>query len=67
MRKFIMGMMFAFLLVYVVSPVDCLPGPIDDIFAILLFMAANRDKIRQIHHKDNERIEVIDVDGKEIY
>nr|WP_297707772.1 hypothetical protein [uncultured Butyrivibrio sp.] len=64
-NRFLQGMLFALLLVYVVSPVDFVPGPVDDILAIVLFYAANKSKFR-IGKRDNDRIEVIDVDGKEI-
>lgn len=66
-NKFIQGMLFALLLVYVVSPVDFLPGPVDDILAILLYLAANKEKLGIGTGKtDNNQIEVIDVDGQEI-
>ena len=66
MNKFLQGMLFALLLVYVVSPVDFAPGPIDDILAIVLYAAANRNKLLPRKSTDNDRIEVIDVDGREI-
>ncbi len=56
--------MFAVLAIYVISPVDCLPGPIDDILAILLYLAANKKDIKL--WKKEDHIDVIDVDGKEI-
>lgn len=66
-NKFIQGMLFALLLVYVVSPVDFLPGPVDDILAILLYLAANKEKLGiGTGKRDNNQIEVIDVDGQEI-
>ncbi len=52
------------LVIYVVSPADLLPGPVDDVIAILLYLAANRNDFR-INKKDDD-IEVIDVDGREI-
>ncbi len=66
MNRFMQGMLFALLLVYVVSPVDFVPGPVDDILAIVLYAAANRNKFLPRKSTDNDRIEVIDVDGKEI-
>ncbi len=66
MNRFLQGMLFALLLVYVVSPVDFVPGPVDDILAIILFYAANRSKFQIKKKEDNERIEIIDVDGKEV-
>ena len=66
MNKFLQGMLFALLLVYVVSPVDFAPGPVDDILAIVLYAAANRNKFLPRKSTDNDRIEVIDVDGREI-
>jgi hypothetical protein len=66
MNKFLQGMLFALLLVYVVSPVDFVPGPVDDILAIILYAAANRNKFLPKKDYSNEQIEVIDVDGKEI-
>ena len=66
MNRFLQGMLFALLLVYVVSPVDFIPGPVDDLLAIGLYLAANKDKFRLNKKDDNERIDIIDVDGKEI-
>ncbi|WP_026662330.1 MULTISPECIES: hypothetical protein [Butyrivibrio] len=66
MNRFMQGMLFALLLVYVVSPVDFVPGPVDDILAIVLYAAANRNKFLPRKSTDNDRIEVIDVDGREI-
>ncbi len=31
------------LLVYVISPIDLAPGPVDDAILILVYMAANRN------------------------
>ena len=63
-KSFIKGMLFALLVVYVISPVDLLPGPIDDVLGILLYLAANRKQFG-IEKKDAD-IEVIDTDGTEI-
>jgi uncharacterized membrane protein YkvA (DUF1232 family) len=57
--------LFTLLIVYVVSPVDFVPGPVDDILAIFLLLAANKSKLA-IGRRDEERIEVVDVDGSEI-
>ncbi len=63
-NNFIKGMVVAFLIIYVVSPVDFLPGPVDDILAVLLYFAANKRK-HWIERKDPD-IEVIDTDGRVI-
>ena len=63
-NKIIKWLVFAILVVYVVSPADLLPGPVDDVIAILLYLAANKRDLRI--GKKNDDVEVIDVDGKEI-
>ncbi len=63
-NKFMKWLVLAILVVYVVSPADLLPGPVDDAIAILVYLAANKRDLR-IGKKDAD-IEVIDVDGKEI-
>ncbi len=65
MNRFWKGFLFALLIVYVVSPVDFVPGPVDDILAVLLYLAANKNKLA-LDKRDDERIEVIDADGTEI-
>ncbi|MDC7292077.1 MULTISPECIES: hypothetical protein [unclassified Butyrivibrio] len=65
MNKFMKWILFTLLIVYVVSPVDFVPGPVDDILAIFLLLAANKSKLA-IGRRDEERIEVVDVDGSEI-
>lgn len=42
------GLMLAFMIIYVISPVDAMPGPIDDIIVMLIGIAArnNLDKVR---------------------
>jgi hypothetical protein len=62
MNRFMKGFLFALLIVYVVSPVDFVPGPVDDILTIVLYLAANKSKLA-IGKRDDERIEVIDADG----
>ena len=44
---------------------DFVPGPVDDILAVLLYLAANKNKLA-LDKRDDERIEVIDADGTEI-
>ncbi len=63
-NKFLKWLVLAILVIYVVSPADFLPGPVDDVIAIFLYLAANKRDL-MISKKDND-IEVIDVDGKEI-
>ena len=63
-NKIIKWLVLAILVVYVVSPADLLPGPVDDVIAILLYLAANKRDLRI--SKKNDDVEVIDVDGKEI-
>ncbi len=63
-NKIMKWLVLAILAVYVVSPADLLPGPVDDVIAILLYLAANKRDLRI--GKKNDDIEVIDVDGKEI-
>ena len=67
MSNFWKGFLVALLIVYVISPMDLLPGPVDDILAIVFALAAtkNRHAIEK-RDNDNERIEVIDVDGTEL-
>ena len=65
MNRFWKGFLFALLIVYVVSPMDFVPGPVDDILAIVLYLAANKSKLA-IDKRDDERIEVIDIDGTEL-
>ena len=69
-KSFIKGMLFALLIVYVVSPADFLPGPIDDALAILIYLAANRKQLGlggiEDKQEDAEEIEVLDTDGKRI-
>ena len=56
--------LLAILVVYVVSPADLLPGPVDDVIAIILYLAANKRDLRI--SKKNDDVEVIAVDGREI-
>ena len=63
-NKIIKWLVLAILVVYVVSPADLLPGPVDDVIAILLYLAANKRDLRI--GKKNDDVEVIDVDGREI-
>ena len=63
-NKILNGLVLAILVIYVVSPADFLPGPVDDVIAILLYLAANKKDLRI--GKKNDDVEVLDVDGKEI-
>ena len=63
-NKIMKWLVLAILVVYVVSPADLLPGPVDDVIAILLYLAANKRDLRI--GKKNDDVEVIDVDGREI-
>ena len=62
-RKIIKWLILAILVLYVVSPADLLPGPVDDLIAILLYLAGNK---RDLIGKKNDDANVIDVDGKDI-
>jgi hypothetical protein len=65
-NKLVKGLLFALLAIYVVSPADLAPGPIDDILAILIYFAANRQNLGiGIARKDTD-VEVIDSKGEEI-
>ncbi len=61
MNSFVKGILFALLIVYVVSPVDFVPGPVDDVLAIILYFAANKSKLA-LGKTNDENIDVIDVD-----
>ena len=63
-NKMLKWLVLAILVIYVVSPADLLPGPVDDVIAILLYLAAN--KRNQRISKKNDEATVIDVDGREI-
>ena len=65
MNGFWKGFIVALLIVYVISPVDFIPGPVDDIVLLILsYVASSRKKLVEKH--DDDRIEVIDTDGREI-
>ncbi|MCR5671033.1 MAG: hypothetical protein K6G10_08510 [Butyrivibrio sp.] len=67
MHTYIRWIIFTLIVVYIVSPVDFMSGPIDDIALVFLLLATrNRVPIETKKKRDNEYIEVIDVDGKEI-
>lgn len=36
------GMLFILMLLYVISPVDICPGPIDDLIVIMIYLASNK-------------------------
>ena len=42
MNGFVKGILFVVVLIYIVSPIDFLPGPIDDIIVLLLGIAAQK-------------------------
>ena len=42
MNGFVKGILFVVVLIYIVSPIDLLPGPIDDIIVLLLGIAAQK-------------------------
>ncbi len=63
-NKILNWLILAILAIYVVSPADLLPGPVDDVIAVLLYLAANKRDFR-IGKKDSD-VEVLDADGKEI-
>ena len=65
MSNFVKGVLFTLLVVYVISPMDFAPGPIDDVLAIILFLAANRNKLK-IGRDDNGHIDMIDMDRTEV-
>lgn len=65
MNRFMKGILFALLIAYVVSPVDFIPGPVDDILAIILYYAANRSRFA-LEKAGGEHIDVIDTDGSEL-
>ena len=44
MNNVVKGLIIAVVLVYVVSPVDICPGPVDDILAIIMAMGATKNK-----------------------
>jgi uncharacterized membrane protein YkvA (DUF1232 family) len=39
---FVKGMIVILVIIYIVSPVDALPGPIDDVIVALLGIAASK-------------------------
>ena len=45
MSKTMKGMLLVLILMYVLSPVDFVPGPVDDLIAIVIGLAA-RKRIR---------------------
>lgn len=42
MSGFAKGILFIVVLLYIVSPVDLCPGPIDDVIVLLLSLAASK-------------------------
>jgi len=45
MEKIIKAMIILFMVIYIVSPIDVCPGPIDDILVLIISMAATRNKM----------------------
>ena len=43
-NNFLKGILFALLVVYVISPLDLAPGPVDDLLLILLSAATSAKK-----------------------
>ncbi|MCR5557756.1 MAG: hypothetical protein K6F75_09395 [Butyrivibrio sp.] len=62
-NRILTWLVLAILVIYVVSPADFLPGPVDDIIAIALYLMTNRKNLR-ISKKDDE-VDVIDVDDQD--
>lgn len=48
MSGFMKGVIFILTILYIVSPIDACPGPIDDVLVLVLSMAA-RKKIDAAH------------------
>ncbi|WP_026518583.1 hypothetical protein [Butyrivibrio sp. MC2021] len=63
-NNFFKVLLFILLAVYVISPADLCPGPIDDLLAIAFYFLANRSNFSLENKKSN--VEVIDADGNEI-
>ena len=42
MNDFMKGMMVVLVILYVISPIDFMPGPIDDLIVVLLAVAAGK-------------------------
>ena len=45
MEKTIKAMIIIFMVIYVISPLDACPGPIDDILVMVISMAASKSKM----------------------
>ena len=63
-KNFIKGVLFTLLVVYVISPADLAPGPIDDVIAMLIYYAAQKKNFG-LPQKDADS-EVIDTKGNDI-
>ena len=44
MNGVLKGMLMVLAILYILSPVDLVPGPIDDILLIIMMMASNKGK-----------------------
>ena len=42
MNEFAKGMLFVLMILYIVSPLDMCPGPIDDLIVLLIGIAAQK-------------------------
>ena len=56
-NNFLKGILFALLVVYVISPLDLAPGPVDDLLLILLSAAANTKKNDGTHSLPQDTVE----------
>ena len=56
-NNFLKGILFALLVVYVISPLDLAPGPVDDLLLILLSAAANGKKDNNIPTLPQDTVE----------
>ena len=63
-NKFLKGLLAILLAVYVISPADLCPGPIDDVLAIRIYFMANKNA--NFLERKKTDVEVIDADGNEI-
>lgn len=42
MSGFVKGMLFIVMIIYIVSPIDLCPGPIDDLLVLLIGLASQK-------------------------
>lgn len=55
MNDFVKVLLCVAIIVYVFSPIDCIPGPIDDILVILLGYVANR-KVETVQNTELQEV-----------